>query len=151
MTKCRNDQYYNKSTKRCRLKKNKKSKSSRRKSSRKSSKKRKTSRRKSPKNNSRKPYRVVFSKSTRDGKKMTATFYNSNGDKIKTTHFGAKNYADFTTHRDPARKQRYLNRHKARENWNDPMSAGALSKWILWNKPSLSTSKSDYKRRFNLK
>ena len=31
------------------------------------------------------------------------------------------------------------------------MTAGALSKWILWNKPSLTGSFADYKRRFKLK
>ena len=46
----------------------------------------------------------------------------------KTVSFGAKGYSDFTQHKDPARKQRYLNRHKARENWADPTTAGSLSK-----------------------
>ena len=82
---------------------------------------------------------------------MMAVFYDKDGRKIKTTHFGAKNYSDFTKHKDPARKQRYLNRHRARENWNDPMSAGALSKWILWNKPTLQSSISSYKRRFGFR
>ena len=59
--------------------------------------------------------------------------------------------SDFTKHRDEERKKRYLQRHRARENWNDYKSAGALSRWILWNKPSLRASISDYKNRFNLK
>lgn len=47
-------------------------------------------------------------------------------------------------------KKRYENRHKSRENWNDPTSRGSLSKYILWNKPSLQASIADYKRRFKL-
>ena len=53
--------------------------------------------------------------------------------------------------------ERYLERHgggtttSTKEDWKDPTTAGALSRWILWNKPSLSGSFSDFKRRFGLK
>ena len=46
----------------------------------------------------------------------------------KTVSFGAKGYSDFTQHKDPARKQLYLKRHKARENWTEPTTAGSLGK-----------------------
>lgn len=92
--------------------------------------------------------RVVFKKSTNSKKKYMAVFY-ENGKKIKTTHFGAAGMSDYTKHKDPARKQRYMNRHRATEDWSKPMSAGALSRFILWNKPSLKASISDYKKRFN--
>jgi len=62
--------------------------------------------------------------------------------------FGRQGYSDFTKHKDEARKQRYLDRHKANENWNKPDTAGALSRWILWNKPTLRESIQDYKQRF---
>ena len=57
--------------------------------------------------------------------------------------------SDYTKHKDKARKQRYMNRHKSREDWSKPMSAGSLSRYILWNKPTLKASISDYKKRFN--
>ena len=79
--------------------------------------------------------RVVFKKSTNSKKKYMAVFY-ENGKKIKTTHFGAAGMSDYTKHKDPARKQRYMNRHRATEDWSKPMTAGALSRFILWNKPS---------------
>ena len=94
---------------------------------------------------------VVIKPSTMKTKKFTAIFYDENKKKIKTIHFGAKGSSDFTIHKDEKRKQRYLDRHKARENWNDYMTAGSLSRYILWNKKSLKSSISDYKRRFNLK
>jgi len=94
---------------------------------------------------------VKISKSDRDGKKMKAIFYDSDGKKIKTTHFGQKNASDFTIHKNEERKKRYLDRHKNNENWNDYMSAGALSRFILWSEPTLSGSISSYKKRFNLK
>jgi hypothetical protein len=57
---------------------------------------------------------------------------------------------DYTQNKDATRKERYLERHRRNENWSDYKSAGALSWWILWNKPSLRASLADYKRRFGL-
>jgi hypothetical protein len=94
--------------------------------------------------------KVDIKPSTRKDKKLMAIFFD-NDKKVKITHFGAKNFSDFTIHKDKERKQRYLDRHKARENWNDYMSAGALSRWIPWNKPTLNASIADYKKRFKLK
>ena len=90
---------------------------------------------------------VTIKKSTNSQKKLMAIFYENNK-KIKTIHFGAAGMSDYTKHKDSFRKQRYLNRHKNNENWNDPMTAGALSRWILWNKPSLKDSIDDYKKKF---
>jgi hypothetical protein len=64
------------------------------------------------------------------------------------TDFGAIGYQDFTDHKDPERKNRYLKRHAKNENWNDPYSAGALSRWILWNKSTIEESLQHYKRIF---
>ena len=94
---------------------------------------------------------VQLKKATTKGKKYTAVFYNDSREKIFTTSFGATGYEDFTQHKDEDRKQAYLARHKNNEDWNDYMSAGACSKWILWNKPSLSASYNHYLKKFNLK
>lgn len=83
------------------------------------------------------------------GKKYEARFETDQGRSI-TTHFGATGYSDFTQHKDEDRKERYLKRHQATEDWNDPTSAGALSRWILWNKPTLLGSVRDFKQRFHL-
>lgn len=90
-------------------------------------------------------------KSTKSDKKFMAKFTNKQTGNTKTTHFGANGMSDYTKHRDPERKQRYINRHSKRENWNDPTTAGALSLYILWNKPTLKASIADYKKRFNFK
>jgi len=68
----------------------------------------------------------------------------------KVVSFGAKGMSDFTKHKDEERKELYLTRHKKNEDWKDPMTAGALSRWILWNKPTLKASIDDFKKRFNL-
>jgi hypothetical protein len=94
--------------------------------------------------------KVEIKPSTQKDKKLMAIFYDDDGKKKKTTHFGAKGMSDFTIHKDKERKQRYLDRHRKRENWNSFMTAGALSRWILWNKPTLKASIADYKKRFKL-
>jgi hypothetical protein len=94
---------------------------------------------------------VQLKKSTSEGKKYTAVFYDESRKKIKTTHFGATGYSDFPTHKDEERKQRYLERHSKSENWSDYKSAGSLAKYILWNKTSISASYNDYLKKFNLK
>ena len=94
---------------------------------------------------------IQLSKSDQEGKKYKAIFYDENRQKIKTTHFGASSMSDYTKHKDEDRKQAYLARHKNNEDWNDYMSAGACSRWILWNKPSLSASYNHYLKKFNLK
>ena len=94
--------------------------------------------------------RVVIKKSTNKDKKFSAIFYDGEK-KIKITHFGASGYTDYTLSKDEKKKQAYLDRHRTNENWNDYMSAGSLSRYILWNKKTLSASIADYKKKFNLK
>ena len=94
---------------------------------------------------------VQLKKATTKGKKYTAVFYNENREKIATTSFGAVGYQDFTQHKDEDRKQAYLARHRANENWNDYKSAGSLSFHLLWSKPSLSASYNAYLKKFGLK
>jgi len=97
-----------------------------------------------------KPVSVVIKKSTKPEKKLMAIFTLEN-EKKKSVHFGASGMSDYTIHKDDERKNRYLERHRKNENWSDPMTAGALSRWILWNKKSKVASISDYKKKFKLK
>ena len=70
--------------------------------------------------------------------------------KEKRVKFGNINYQDFTQHHDPTRRQAYLLRHKSREDWNDPTTKGALSRWLLWEKPSLREAITLFKYKFHL-
>jgi hypothetical protein len=88
---------------------------------------------------------VKIVKSPKPEKKYRAHF--SDG---THTDFGAKGMSDFTKHKDPERKKRYMTRHSKRENWNSPKTPGALSRWILWNKDSFRKSIADYKKKFKL-
>lgn len=105
--------------------------------------------RKGPKGYNTKGYALVtIRKSRKKGKKLEAVFESKRTGRRKTVPFGASGMSDYTKHKNPERKKRYLTRHRKRENWNDPVTPGALSRWILWNKPSLQASITDYKRRF---
>ena len=95
--------------------------------------------------------KVTITPSLRKDKKMMAIFYDDNNKKVKTVHFGAKGMSDYTINKDKERKQRYLDRHRKREDWNNYMTAGSLSRFVLWNLPSLKASIADYKKRFKLK
>tara|TARA_R110000764_G_scaffold98671_1_gene183014 strand:- start:6 stop:305 length:300 start_codon:yes stop_codon:yes gene_type:complete len=97
-----------------------------------------------------KPIKVVVKKSTKPEKKLMAVFTLDNG-RTKTTHFGSKGMDDYTKTKDKAQRSRYLARHRRNENWNSPMTAGALSRWILWSETSRSLALSKYKKRFSLK
>ena len=86
---------------------------------------------------------IVITKSKTKDKKYDAII-----DGKKTIHFGAKGYSDFTIHKDEERKDRYINRHKKTENWNNPKTAGFYAKNILWNKKSVKASIEDTNKRF---
>lgn len=64
--------------------------------------------------------------------------------------FGASGYSDLTISKDYRRKSLYLARHRKNENWRDMYSAGALSRWILWETPSITQNVKLFKSRFNL-
>jgi hypothetical protein len=81
-------------------------------------------------------------------KKYRAIFY-EDGEEIKSVDFGAKNMSDYTIHKDKERKERYIKRHQKNEDWENPYTAGALSRWVLWEKPTLKSSWDFYKKKFN--
>ena len=95
-------------------------------------------------------------KSDKPEKKMIATFCKCEkkdeckGKNMKTVHFGSKDSETFLNHKDETKKKNYLARHKVNEDWNKPTTAGALSRWILWNKKTLEESIKDFKQRFKL-
>ena len=86
---------------------------------------------------------ITISKSKNKSKKWTATI-----DDKKKVSFGDPKYQDYTKHKDPGRKANYIARHSSREDWQDPTTAGWLSRHILWNKPTLKASIDDINKRF---
>ena len=100
---------------------------------------------------------VSLTKAT-DGKhKYIAKLQNKKTGREKNVKFGQSGAKDFTIYSKEnkelaeQKKKAYIARHsKGGENWNDESSKGALSRFILWNKSSVSASLADYKKRFNM-
>ena len=94
--------------------------------------------------------------SDRADKKYTATFCMCQGEtkccdrERKKVHFGAKNSSTYIDHNDEQKKDAYIARHRVNENFNKPMTPSSLSRFILWNKTTLSASIADFKRKFKL-
>jgi hypothetical protein len=85
--------------------------------------------------------------STRKGKRFMVTFANG-----KTVHFGQAGGKTYIDEGDKAKREAYLKRHEAREDWNDPYSAGALSRWLLWgDSKDLETNHISFMKRFKVK
>ena len=112
----------------------------------------KSSRKKSPERHrvsSRGLKLVKIVKSPKREKKYRAVF--SRDGRIKNVDFGASGYEDYLSHHDKERRERYKNRHRKRENWNKPDTAGSLSLHILWGEStSFRENVSKFKKRFHL-
>lgn len=77
-------------------------------------------------------------------KRFVAVF--SDGDKI---HFGSKNSKTYIDHGNEILRKNYLARHRKNENWNNPKSAGSLSRYITWgNSKDINKNIKDFKQRF---
>ena len=88
---------------------------------------------------------ILLSKSDKPEKKYRVMIGN------KTIYFGDSAYDDYTQTNDLHRKELYLDRHSKREDWDNILTAGFWSRWLLWNKKSISKSVKDIKKHFNLK
>lgn len=98
---------------------------------------------------------IEIKKSTKPEKKLMAIF--DNDGKSKTIHFGSSPNKDYTIYyktdgKEKANqmKEAYIARHDVNEDFNKPDTAGALSRWILWNKPTVESSIKDFKKKFKL-
>jgi hypothetical protein len=91
-----------------------------------------------------------LTKSDRAGKKYKAVFATDTG-RSKTIHFGSSEYQDYTQHADLARRKAYISRHRSREDWSIPDTAGSLSYHLLWgSSTSFRENLSAYRRKFNV-
>ena len=61
---------------------------------------------------------------------------------VKQIHFGDNRYQDYTQHKDPKRKENYINRHDKNEDWSKSniASAGFMSRYVLWEKPTMKSA-----------
>ena len=90
--------------------------------------------------------RVV--RNTKGDKEFTA-YFDIDG-KEKITRFGTASNFLLNSDKTEADRQAYISRHKVNENWSDPTSAGALSRFLLWESRSLTKNIKNYKKRFGV-
>ena len=87
---------------------------------------------------------MLIQKSTRKGKRFMATYANG-----KVVHFGQEGGSTYIDHGDKIKRENYLLRHKKNENWNDPFSAGSLSRYLLWgDSTNLETNHQAFMSKF---
>ena len=65
--------------------------------------------------------------------KNSSDKYDARIDGTKTISFGEKGASDFTKHKEPQRKDRYIDRHKASEYWtkSGAKAVGFYSKHVF--------------------
>jgi hypothetical protein len=87
---------------------------------------------------------MLIQQSTRAGKRYMATYANG-----KVVHFGQAGGKTYIDEGDKAKRAAYLARHEKRENWNDPFSAGSLSRYLLWgDSTDLETNHQSFMKKF---
>jgi hypothetical protein len=87
---------------------------------------------------------MLIQKSTRKGKRFMATYANG-----KVVHFGQEGGKTYIDEGDKIKRENYLLRHKKRENWNNPFSAGSLSRYLLWgDSTDLETNHQAFMKKF---
>jgi hypothetical protein len=96
-------------------------------------------------------YKFISLKPAKDGKhKYQIKLQQLPSGQMHKVKFGALHYDDFTKSQNVKKKEDYIARHRVRENWDDPLKPGTLSRFLLWHKPTLKESLEDYLRRFNI-
>ncbi len=91
--------------------------------------------------------KVLLQKSPRSERKWRVTFPDG-----RHVDFGATGYSDYTIHHNFQRMQRYVRRHRDKENWSyaGRYTPGFWSRWLLWSVPSMDGAKRLIKDKFNL-
>ena len=105
---------------------------------------------------------IKIVKSSKAAKKYDAHFKLDNG-KEKVVSFGSANMRDFTLINDKNSefylpkvldrnvvKASYLRRHRSRENWENPLTPGSLSRHLLWSAKTLPSAIKAFKKKFKL-
>lgn len=96
-------------------------------------------------------FKISKLENDKQNKKYKAMFFDYTGKKLKTVKFGDDRYEDYTIHKDKKRREDYRSRH-INDKINEPMTAGALSYWILWGRyTDINKNIKNYANKFGLK
>lgn len=89
--------------------------------------------------------KIFLNKSSKPDKRFEMVFPD------KTIHFGSgklKGKGTYLEHKDDTIKKNWIKRHKVREDHNNPKTAGALSRHLLWGKKTLNDSIKAFEKKF---
>jgi hypothetical protein len=79
-------------------------------------------------------YKFISLKPADDNKhKYVVSLLNKDTGREKNIKFGAFGMNDYTITKDDKAKENYIARHRVRENWDDPSTAGFWAYHILWH------------------
>ena len=88
---------------------------------------------------------------TRDNKKAFKAVFKKPDGKTKTVRFGTDSNFLLNKSKTDKDKVNYKKRHSKNENWNDPTTAGSLSRHLLWGDTrNLNTNISAFKNKFKI-
>lgn len=89
---------------------------------------------------------MIITPSTRKDKRYQATFNNG-----KIIHFGLRGGNTYIDHGDKIKRENYIKRHAVNENFSNPYSASALSRFLLWGDyTTLEQNHNAYMKKFNI-
>lgn len=89
--------------------------------------------------------KIYLSKSNKPDKRFKMEFEN------KTIHFGSgkpTGSGAYIDHKDDKTKKNWIARHKVREQHDNPKTAGALSRHLLWSEKTLDKSIKHFENKF---
>ena len=85
------------------------------------------------------------------GKKEFKAVFKLDSGRTKTTQFGTSSNYVLNPTKTKKDRENYIARHKVRENFNAPTTAGSLSRHILWgDSKNLNKNIKSFKNKFNL-
>jgi hypothetical protein len=89
---------------------------------------------------------MIIKPSTKKDKRYQATFNNG-----KIIHFGLRGGNTYIDHGDKIKRENYIKRHAVNEDFSNPYSAGALSRFLLWGDyKTLDENYKAFMKKFNI-
>lgn len=96
------------------------------------------------------PKLVSLERTPGQPKEFKAVFIKHDGQR-KTVRFGTSSNYVLNPSKTIQDRTAYIKRHRVNENWRDPTTPGALSRWILWgHSRSWRQNLSTFKKKFRL-
>lgn len=95
--------------------------------------------------------KLIIKNNSKGDKRLVAEIFIKNKNKPLVRRFGSATGFTFYDGADETTRENYLKRHsKLNENWNDITTAGALSRWVLWELQNNQSIEKLLNRKFKI-